>query len=96
MADTKHTPLKLTLDTDGAIIMDGQRICTAFATDHAGKEQIKANNARVVKCWNLHPELVDVLQTINEQIERTGSITITKSTVVDTAIKMVLKQQAEK
>lgn len=65
--------------------------CLMPMADSINKERAE----ELKKRWNLHPELVDVLQIINEQIEHAGTITISKTSVIDTAIKMVLKE-AEK
>lgn len=47
------------------------------------------------KRWNLHDELVDGLQVLSEEIERSGSIIISKTSVIDVVIKNLI-EQAEK
>lgn len=74
MTDTKYTPTPWEVGTDPeglvAVLKNGTFITYAFPTDmglEGGCE--KANAAHIVKCVNMHDELVEVIKAFgNEKI----------------------------
>lgn len=69
MSKTKHTEgkLKIGINIFGSIgLIDEKHKCLFKATNALGQisdDEQDANAARLVRCWNMHDELVDVVKT---------------------------------
>ena len=73
----KHTPGKLNWNVAGIIndTVTGKGVATACPRAKASQSsdlEMQANAERLAHCWNLHDELVEVLQVIADQ--RTGKL----------------------
>ena len=60
MAETKHTPGKVTTGTGGymLVIEDGFRIASTADSKYSDREA-RANTARLALCWNSHEHLTE-------------------------------------
>ena len=60
------------------------------------KKEADTNAKLIVKCMNGHDDMLDGIKTITEEIDKRGKITITKGSVIDTTLKLILKNVGKK
>ena len=63
----KHTPGPLHIDGDMLRDQHGRPVSQPMMG--WGTEMHKANSARLVKCWNMHDELLEALRAVYKDME---------------------------